>query len=130
MIFYLNHKSHFLKEAFLKMNEYYKSMFVYAFINICTFMSLTKQETLNVLRVYLFHLPNKTVKMEESSFFNNNQLLPNSDYFQLVNLIDAISDSTPLALKFQKSKAYRVALKNNFTAHFQTSTIWKSKSNI
>jgi hypothetical protein len=57
------------KGTVIKMNEHFKAMFVYSFMNICSFMGLNKEETLNVLKAYLFHIPNKSVKLDETYFF-------------------------------------------------------------
>lgn len=45
---------------------------VYALLNICFYLKLTKKDSLNAIKKFLFNSCKKPVKIEESHFFEPN----------------------------------------------------------
>lgn len=56
------------------MNNKTKATYIYGFINICSFLNLTKRETLSALKNFVFSSTNKNFKIEEFYFYENKNL--------------------------------------------------------
>lgn len=58
-------------DSIYSLDEFQIAAFVYSFVNMCSFMSLSKAETTIALRNYLFRPTNDKFKLEESYFYES-----------------------------------------------------------
>lgn len=61
-------------------NEHFSSTIIYAFLDMCIFLSLNQQESMFCMKKYVFNSEIKNIKIDETLFYDNKE-----EYFFKLN---------------------------------------------
>ena len=92
--------------------------YVYAFLNMCLFLGISKSLALTALKVYVFQENSeKPAKIDETTFFDSLSS-ETQTFFQMANLINVSTEPSALSIKLKKSKSLTGLLRRSYQQYF------------
>ncbi|CAF0739434.1 unnamed protein product [Brachionus calyciflorus] len=115
------------ENTIISMSNKIRASYIYALINICSFLNLAKKETLSALKNFAFFAISKNFKIEEAYFYENKNV---SLFLPIADLVETATKPTEFSKKLDNHKSLRKSLAKNFSTFYEEANSWRMRNNL